>query len=312
LVNGHHHTSQILFFKVNYRIGGAMDIVHTIDEVRERVSTAKRAEKRVGFVPTMGYLHEGHLSLVKVSRQYSDYQVMSIFVNRIQFNDKTDFESYPVDLERDFALAEEVGIDLMFVPDEGEIYRDHLTYVDVEKITEHLCGGTRPGHFKGVFTVVSKLFNIVLPDISVFGQKDIQQAIAIEKMTRDLNFPVKIILGQTIREEDGLAMSSRNKHLNPEDRKNAVSIYRSLEKAEKLIQSGEDKRKIILKTMKETIEGGHPSRIDYISLVNYHNLQPIEELSDKSVIAVAAFYGETRLIDNMIIERKDGGYTCTY
>lgn len=289
-----------------------MDIVHTIDEVRERVSAAKRAEKTVGFVPTMGYLHEGHLSLVRASKQYSDYQVMSIFVNRIQFNDKADFDSYPVDLERDFALAREVGINLMFVPDDKEIYRDHLTYVDVDKITEHLCGDSRPGHFRGVFTVVSKLFNIVLPDISAFGQKDIQQAIAIEKMTSDLNFPVTIIIAPTIREADGLAMSSRNKHLNPEDRKNAVAIYKSLEKAEKLIHSGEEKGKVIRKAMQETIEGGNPATIDYISLVNYHNLQLIDELADKSVIAVAAFFGETRLIDNMIIERKDGGFTCTY
>ncbi len=289
-----------------------MDIVHTIDEVRERVSAAKRAERRVGFVPTMGYLHEGHLSLVRVSKQYSDYQVMSIFVNRIQFNDKADFDSYPVNLERDFALAREVGIDLMFVPDDKEIYRDHLTYVDVDKITEHLCGDSRPGHFRGVFTVVSKLLNIILPDISVFGQKDIQQAIAIEKMTSDLNFPVTIIIAPTIREEDGLAMSSRNKHLNPEDRKNSVAIYKSLERAEKLIQSGEEKGKVILKAMQETIEGGNPAKIDYISLVNYHNLQLIDKLSDKSVIAVAAFFGEPRLIDNMIIERKEGGLTCTY
>jgi pantoate--beta-alanine ligase len=289
-----------------------MDIVHTIDEVRERVSAAKRAEKTVGFVPTMGYLHEGHLSLVRVSKQYSDYQVMSIFVNRIQFNDKADFDSYPVDLERDFALAREVGINLMFVPDDKEIYRDHLTYVDVDKITEHLCGDSRPGHFRGVFTVVSKLFNIVLPDISAFGQKDIQQAIAIEKMTSDLNFPVTIIIAPTIREADGLAMSSRNKHLNPEDRKNAVAIYKSLEKAEKLIHSGEEKGKVIRKAIQETIEGGNPATIDYISLVNYHNLQLIDELSDKCVIAVAAFFGETRLIDNMIIERKEGGFTCTY
>lgn len=289
-----------------------MDIVHTIDEVREKVSAAKKAEKRVGFVPTMGYLHEGHLSLVRVSQQHSDYQVMSIFVNRIQFNEKADFDSYPIDLERDFALAREAGIDLMFVPDEKEIYRDHLTYVDVEKITKHLCGNARPGHFKGVFTVVSKLFNIVLPDISAFGQKDIQQAIAIEKMTVDLNFPVTIILAPTIREKDGLAMSSRNKHLNPEERENAVAIYRSLEKAEALIQSGEERGTVILKAMQETIEGGNPTSIDYLSLVGYHDLQLAEELSERSVIAVAAFFGETRLIDNMIIERKNGGYQCTY
>lgn len=289
-----------------------MDIVHTIDEVREKVSAAKRAEKRVGFVPTMGYLHEGHLSLVRVSQQHSDYQVMSIFVNRIQFNDKADFDSYPIDLERDFALAREVGIDLMFVPDEKEIYRDHLTYVDVEKITDHLCGDSRPGHFRGVFTVVSKLFNIVLPDISAFGQKDIQQAIAIEKMTADLNFPVTIILAPTIREKDGLAMSSRNKHLSTEDRENAVAIHQSLEKAEALIQSGEERGKVIRRAMQETIEGGNPARIDYISLVGYHNLQLIEKLSERSVIAVAVFFGETRLIDNMIIERKNGGYQCTY
>lgn len=193
-----------------------MDIVKNIHEVREKVGAARRQGKRIGFVPTMGYLHEGHLGLVRESAKSTQYQVMSIFVNRIQFNDPKDFATYPKDLERDFDLARSAGVDLMFVPDEGEMYRDNLTYVDVKTLTDNLCGAHRPGHFRGVFTVVSKLFNIVQPDVSVFGQKDIQQVVSIQKMTRDLDFPIEIVIAPIIRENDGLAMSSRNKHLNPD------------------------------------------------------------------------------------------------
>ena len=289
-----------------------MDIVHTIDEAREKISSAKKTGKRIGFVPTMGYLHQGHLSLVEISKQHSSYQVMSIFVNSIQFNNKSDFESYPMDLERDFKLAEETGVDLIFLPDDSEIYNNHLTYVDIEELTDNLCGGCRPGHFKGVFTVVSKLFNIVNPDISVFGQKDIQQAICIEKMAYDMNFPVEIIIAPIIREENGIAMSSRNKHLSREERTGAVSIFNSLERAEKLILSGEDNAKSILTAMKETIDRGNPERIDYIELVGYQNLKPIDKLLEKSIIAAAVFFGKTRLIDNMIITKEGTAYRCIY
>ncbi len=178
-----------------------MLIVHTIKEARDHLASARSAGNRVGFVPTMGFLHPGHISLVETSRKYSDYQAMSIFVNKIQFNDKKDYESYPRELERDFEMARKAGVDLMFVPDDEEMYDNRLTYVDVDMLTEHLCGAHRPGHFRGVYTVVSKLFNIIQPQVSVFGQKDIQQAVTIEKMVRDLNFPVEIIIAPTVREE---------------------------------------------------------------------------------------------------------------
>jgi len=260
----------------------------------------------------MGYLHDGHLSLVEISRKHSDYQVMSIFVNKIQFNDRKDFENYPREFERDFDLARGAGVDLVFLPDDTEMYRNQLTFVDVEQLTGHLCGAHRPGHFRGVYTVVSKLFNIVQPDVSVFGQKDIQQAVTIEKMVRDLNFPVNIIIAPIIREEGGLAMSSRNKHLTMEMKARALSIHRGLAAAEALIMKGERKSAAITDAAKSELEAGKPEKIDYVSLVSYDTLQPVEKLEGASVLAVAAFFGATRLIDNMIIDVKGDGYSCVY
>jgi pantoate--beta-alanine ligase len=289
-----------------------MHIAKTIKDVRDHVAAARKAGKRIGFVPTMGYLHEGHLSLVAESRKHTDFQVMSIFVNRIQFNDPKDFEKYPIDLDRDFRLAEGAGVDLVFVPDEGEMYRERLTYVDVDRITGGLCGAHRPGHFRGVFTVVGKLFNIVLPDVSVFGQKDIQQAVSIEKMVADLDFPVRIIIAPIVREKDGLAMSSRNVRLSPDERMRALAISRSLTKAEALLVSGERGAAAIESAMRKEIEASAPTSIDYVSVVRYADLQPVEKITEKAVIAAAVFYGATRLIDNMVVELRNGGVTCVY
>lgn len=289
-----------------------MKVVHTIRETREAVRKAREEGKRIGFVPTMGYLHEGHLSLVDISKKESEFQVMSIFVNRMQFNDPNDFNSYPVDLERDFQLARDRGVDLVFVPDEGEMYQDRLVYVDIEKMTDFLCGYARPGHFRGVLTVVSKLFNIVQPDVSVFGQKDIQQGVSIEKMVKDLDFPINIILGPIKREDSGLAMSSRNKHLSDDERSRAVVLHKSLQKAEKLIMDGETAESKLVPAMTDIISSGNPTKIDYVSLVSYHDLHPVSRLEDNNVLAVAAFFGDTRLIDNMVIEKKGDTYTCTY
>ncbi len=289
-----------------------MKVVHTIRETREAIQEAREDGKRTGFVPTMGYLHEGHLSLVDISKKESEFQVMSIFVNRMQFNDPGDFNSYPVDLDRDFRLAEERGVDLVFVPDEKEMYQDRLVYVDIEKMTEFLCGYARPGHFRGVLTVVSKLFNIVQPHVSVFGQKDIQQGVSIEKMVKDLDFPVNIILGPIIREESGLAMSSRNKHLSDDERSRAVVLYESLQKAEELIRAGETAESKLVPAMTDIISPGNPTKIDYVSLVSYHDLHPVSRLEDKNVLAVAAYFGDTRLIDNMIIEKRGDTFACTY
>lgn len=289
-----------------------MKIVSSIDEVRAAIGQARTEGKKIGFVPTMGYLHDGHLSLVETSKQSTQFQVMSIFVNRLQFNDKNDFTNYPKDLQRDFAMAEKCGVDLMFTPDDSEMYRNALTTVDVAQLTDNLCGAHRPGHFKGVFTVVSKLFNIVQPDLAVFGQKDIQQAVSIEKMVFDLNFPVQIILAPIIREKDGLAMSSRNKHLSPQHRADALVLSASLKRAEELIKSGERNIDKIKSEMERIIMKGNPDRIDYISAVRYRDLSYIDRIEEKSVIALAAFWGTTRLIDNMIISREGDNYRCIY
>ena len=289
-----------------------MEIVRAIGDVRSHLAGVRKAGLRIGFVPTMGFLHAGHLSLVEESKKYSEIQVMSIFVNRIQFNDPKDFENYPVDLERDFALACDAGVELMFVPDEREMYRDRLAYVDVDVLTDNLCGARRPGHFRGVFTVVSKLFNIVQPDVSIFGQKDIQQAVSIEKMVGDLDFPVRIIIAPTVREDDGLAMSSRNARLSPDERNRALAISRSLRKAEELLRSGERGSEAITTAMRKIIEDSNPTSIDYISVVRYADLQFADVIREKSVIAAAVFYGATRLIDNMIVDMDGGGPRCLY
>lgn len=287
-----------------------MKIVHKIDEVREAVREAKNSGKRVGFVPTMGFLHDGHISLVTISKKHSEFQVMSIFVNRLQFNDLSDFNTYPKDLERDIAFAEKGGVDLIFIPDESEMYKNNLTTVDVDMLTENLCGAHRPGHFRGVFTVVSKLFNIVQPDVAVFGQKDIQQAVSLEKMVADLNFPIKMIIAPIKRESDGLAMSSRNKHLSPAQRVSALALSRSLKKCEELLKSGVTDSTKIIADMRKVIEEGSPDKIDYISVVDYSTLKDAESTGDKAVIAVAAFWGTTRLIDNMIAEKEGNTYRC--
>jgi pantoate--beta-alanine ligase len=288
-----------------------MKIVSSIDDVRAAVRQARSEGKKIGFIPTMGYLHDGHLSLVRISRETTQFQVMSIFVNRLQFNDSNDFTNYPKDLERDIAMAEKCGVDLLFTPDDREMYKNALTTVDVSRLTDNLCGAHRPGHFKGVFTVVSKLFNIVQPDLAVFGQKDIQQALSIEKMVLDLNFPIRIILAPIIREKDGLAMSSRNKHLDKQ-RADALVLFSGLKHAEQLILSGERDVKKITREIESIIKKGNPDSIDYISVVSYEDFSYIDRIDRKSVIALAAFWGTTRLIDNMIIEVAGDGYKCIY
>lgn len=287
-----------------------MKIVRKIEDVREAVREARKSGRRIGFVPTMGFLHDGHISLVEISKQHAEFHVMSIFVNRLQFNDVNDFNTYPKDLERDFAIAEEGGVDLIFTPDDTEMYQNNLTTVDVDMLTENLCGAHRPGHFRGVFTVVSKLFNIVQPDVAVFGQKDIQQAVSLEKMVSDLNFPVKMIIAPIKRESDGLAMSSRNKHLSAEQRKAALVLSRSLKKCQELLASGITESSKIIPEMKKVIEEGRPDKIDYISVVDYGTLRDTESIGGKAVIAVAAYWGTTRLIDNMIAEREGNVFRC--
>jgi len=287
-----------------------MKIVSRIDDVRAAVRQARSEGKSIGLIPTMGYLHDGHLSLVETSKSRTGFQVMSIFVNRLQFNDKNDFTSYPKDLQRDMEMAERCGVDLLFTPDDTEMYRNALTTVDVSLLTDNLCGAHRPGHFKGVFTVVSKLFNIVQPDVAVFGQKDIQQAVSIEKMVLDLNFPVEIILAPIVREKDGLAMSSRNKHLSAQHRRDALVLSAGLERARELIGKGILDRESITSEIEKIILSGNPDKIDYISVVKYDDLSYVDTIGEKAVIALAAFWGSTRLIDNMVVEKAGDGYKC--
>jgi pantoate--beta-alanine ligase len=282
-----------------------MTVVQSIKEVRKIISAARKEDAVISFIPTMGALHEGHLSLIRKAKSESSFCVLSIFVNRIQFTDASDFDRYPRDYDRDLALAEIAGCDMVFLPDDEMMYHDHHTYVIPEYLDEHLCGAARPGHFRGVCTVVTKLFNIIQPDIAFFGQKDIQQAIILEKMVNDLNIPVEIVIAPIVRENDGLAMSSRNVHLSSDQRERSASLFRALRRAEELIKSGELSSSVIEQEVREFItRDGTPDRIDYISIVDMHSLHPVDTIRGKCVLALAVFFDATRLIDNMIIDME--------
>ena len=284
--------------------------VTSIQEVREFVFDAKAKGKLVGLVPTMGSLHDGHLSLVKDCREQCEIVVMSIFVNPIQFDRKDDLAAYPVDLENDKLLAEKAGVDLLFIPDTKTMYVLPKIFVVVDGLNEHLCGATRPGHFMGVLTIVAKLFNIVSPDIAVFGQKDFQQVRIVQKMVTDLNFPIKIVVALTVREESGLAMSSRNKNLSPDQRERAVCIYAALKAAASMIKQGERSWRVVEKEMHKIIKKGSPDKIEYISAVANLDLMPIKVLEGNFLIAVAAYFGSTRLIDNAVIIIDEKRVVC--
>jgi|UniRef100_A0A7C3UUP5 pantoate--beta-alanine ligase len=278
-----------------------MRVVRKIRTMQSLAKEAKRKGKVIGFVPTMGYLHEGHLSLVRIARKRSDLCVVSIFVNPLQFGPKEDFKEYPRDIKRDKKLLAKEKVDILFYPDEKEMYPDnYATYIKVERLTEGLCGRSRPGHFQGVTTVVGKLFNIVMPDISVFGQKDAQQAFVIKRMVRDLNLPVKIIVAPTVREKDGLAMSSRNIYLTPKEREEAVVLYRSLMMAKEMIEKGERNPNLIIGKMREMIEETS-GKIDYISIVDTKELREVDLIKGEVLIALAVYFGKARLIDNIIL-----------
>ncbi len=281
-----------------------MKILHTIADVRDELKKARTAHKTIGFVPTMGYLHQGHLSLMERARQENDVVVISIFVNPTQFGRGEDLDSYPKDFERDSQLAETVGVDLLFAPPAQEMYPEgYTTYVEAEgSITGLLCGRSRPGHFKGVTTIVSKLFNIVMPDRAYFGQKDAQQVAVIQQMVRDLDFDIDIIPCPIIREEDGLALSSRNTYLTPQGRKEAVVLSQSLFRAKEMIESGEEDASKIRAFIIENIRSAKEADIDYIEIVNARTLQKIEKVQGDVLIALAVKIGKTRLIDNIRME----------
>ena len=280
-----------------------MLITRTIAETRAALAQARALGKKIGFVPTMGYLHEGHLQLIDIAKQHSDFVVVSIFVNPTQFGPHEDFASYPRDFERDRKLCDARGADLIFAPEDSEMYPEpSLITFQIEKLADHLCGARRPGHFNGVVLVVSKLFNIVQPDVAVFGQKDAQQLIIIKRLVQDLNFPVKIISAPTVRESDGLAMSSRNVYLNAEQRAQSAVLYKSLQRAKALIESGERDAQSIISEMEKLIATASEAKIDYIEIVSVRDLQPVARLDGQIVIALAVYFGKARLIDNIVLE----------
>jgi pantoate--beta-alanine ligase len=280
-----------------------MQVIETAQGVREAVAAARRAGKRIGFVPTMGYLHEGHLTLMREARRECDFVVVSIFVNPTQFGPNEDFDRYPRDLERDAKLCATVPVDIIFHPSVAEMYpTGNTTNIHVSKLTEGLCGASRPGHFDGVATVVTKLFNIVKPDIAFFGQKDAQQVAVIRRMVWDLNMDLEIRPVPIVREADGLALSSRNIYLSPEQRQAALVLSRSVKLAQERVAAGERDMGALKAAVRAMIAAEPLSDIDYVEIVDYDTLAPIDRLEGKGLLALAVRFGKTRLIDNCILE----------
>lgn len=279
-----------------------MQVYRSVRSLAKKVSEIKKRNNTIGLVPTMGFLHEGHASLIRKAGKDADCVIVSIFVNPAQFGPGEDFKKYPRNLKRDLEICKIEGADIIFVPKSKDMYPEgYSTYINVEGVTEKLCGVSRPGHFLGVTTVVAKLFNIAMPDIAYFGQKDAQQAIVIKKMALDLNMGVKIKVMPIIREKDGLAMSSRNVYLSSRERAQAVSLYKSLMLAKRLFSKGErDSGKIISK-MKEVMSREPDAKIDYIAIVDTKELKDIKKISGTALAAIAARIGNTRLIDNVIL-----------
>lgn len=277
-----------------------MKIVGTVKEVREQVKEWKKQGLSVGFVPTMGYLHEGHKSLMDAARKGNDKVVVSIFVNPMQFGPTEDLATYPRDLDHDAALCESAGVDLIFHPEAEEMYeKDFCSFVDMTGLTEGLCGKTRPIHFRGVCTVVNKLFNIVTPDHAYFGQKDGQQLAVIKRMVRDLNMDIEIVGCPIIREEDGLAKSSRNTYLSSEERKAALILSKTVALGKELAKTEKDANKVV-EAMKKNIETEPLAKIDYVEAVDALSMAPVEKLEGTCMLAMAVYIGKTRLIDNTI------------
>lgn len=278
-----------------------MKRVKTATEVREIVSRIRGGGERIGFVPTMGALHEGHMSLINLARSRTDFVVTSIFVNPKQFGPKEDYSRYPRDFERDGALMQEGGCDLLFLPSATDMYSPgDRTRVHVEGVTEFLCGASRPGHFNGVALIVAKLFNIVLPDEAYFGQKDAQQAVVIQRMAADLDFPVRIVIGPTVREADGLAMSSRNAYLSTGERSKALALHAALTDAQRAIEEGERDAAVIRSAMNR-IMAGAGIEVEYAEVVDAKTMRPRERIDGTVLLAVAGRLGGARLIDNVAL-----------
>ncbi|PLT34897.1 pantoate--beta-alanine ligase [Bacillus sp. V5-8f] len=279
-----------------------MKIITTVREMQEAIRTGKKLGKSIGYVATMGYLHDGHLSLLKRARKENDIVALSIFVNPIQFGPNEDFETYPRDMDRDEKVAREAGVDYIFFPSVQEMYHDEASIkITVQTRADVLCGRQRPGHFDGVATVLTKLFNIINPDKAYFGMKDAQQVAVVDGLIRDMNFAIQLVPVPTVREEDGLAKSSRNVYLLEEERKEAKELYQSLLLAEQAIINGEDRPEEVIRMMKEHIENNTGAEIDYIEIYSYPELKPLKSLQGKILIALAVKFTKARLIDNITL-----------
>ena len=279
-----------------------MRIIDSVSEMQQQSDAWRRDGKRIAFVPTMGYLHAGHLALMQSARKHGDAVVISIFVNPTQFGPGEDFERYPRSFEKDIQLATEVGVDVAFVPQVREMYPEGFqSYVEVTKVTLPLCGRSRPGHFRGVTTVVAKLFNIVKPHAAIFGEKDFQQLTVLRAMARDLNMDIEIIAHPIVREADGLAMSSRNTYLSNDQRETALSLSRSIREAQRLVENGELHGDVILEKVRQILEANGNIRIDYVQLCRPDTLEEVSLIDGSTLLALAAYVGETRLIDNRVL-----------
>lgn len=280
-----------------------MEVIETISKMQKKCDDLRLAGKTIALVPTMGFFHEGHLELMRVGKKHADVVAISIFVNPIQFGPNEDFDDYPRDLDGDLAKAKEVGVSLAFTPSVKEMYPDGFqTSIHVDKVTNHLCGLSRPGHFDGVTTVVSKLFNACKPHLGVFGQKDYQQLTVISRMVKDLNMDIKVIGVPTFREPDGLAMSSRNSYLNPGERESALCLKKSMDLAQELFDQGARNTQKIKKAIEELIQDHPFTEIDYISLSDPYSIEDIDSIEDEGLLALAVKVGKTRLIDNCVIK----------
>ncbi|MHC4396119.1 MAG: pantoate--beta-alanine ligase [Planctomycetota bacterium] len=280
-----------------------MEVAKTIQSVRSLIKVARNKGKKIGFVPTMGALHIGHISLIERAVNQCDFVVVSIFVNPTQFGPGEDFEKYPRNMDADLEICKNAGVDVVFTPTAEQMYApENLTWVTVEKLTEQLCGRSRPDHFRGVTTVCTKLFNIVTADIAYLGQKDAQQAIVIKKMVADLNIPLEIVVCPTIRESDGLAVSSRNQYLSEQQKKDATCIYKSLQKCQQMINAGATDTQKIITEMRKVINRVPSIEIEYLSIVDAETLQPEDRIAGTILAAIAVKIGQVRLIDNILVD----------
>lgn len=279
-----------------------IEIIKSIKEIQKRSEKIRLSGKKIAFVPTMGFLHDGHMSLLKEGKKHGDDLVLSIFVNPTQFAAGEDLDTYPSNLERDFEMAEKEGVDAIFLPESNTIYgENYQSYVTLKTLPKFLCGATRPSHFRGVTTIVTKLFNIVKPHFAIFGQKDFQQLAIIRQMTNDLNFDIEIIGAPIVREPDGLAMSSRNAYLSKDERIYGLSLIKALQKAQKLVSNGEKSSEVLINIAKEIITSNPGTSIDYLTICNPVNLETVSVIDQSVLFAIAVNIGNTRLIDNAIL-----------